>query len=389
MTNNIGIVSVARTAVGSFGGSLKSFQAVELAAMAVGEAVARSGLPPAQVGEVVLGCVGQYGRNIFLGRLAGQLAGLPVESTGQTVNRMCASGLQAIVTAAGMIAQGDCDVAVAGGAESMSNYPHSLPGARWGLRMGDGALRDDLMTALMEPFTGTHIGITAENVAERYGLTREELDAWALESQRRALAAIAKGSFREEIFPVEVKDKKGSFIFDTDEYPRETTLEKLARLRPAFRPEGGVVTAGNASGINDGACALVLVNTDKVDAKPLARLVDYTVAGVDPAYMGMGPVPAIQKLLEKTGMTLPDIGLFELNEAFAAQALACVRELKLDPGIVNVGGSGISLGHPIGATGAIISVKLIQEMRRRGVRYGIAALCIGGGQGMAALYEVI
>lgn len=387
MFDNIGIMSLARTAIGAFGGSLKSFQADELAAFAVKEAVSRSGVKPEDIDDVVMGCVGQYGLNVFLGRLAGQKAGLPQRVPGQTVNRMCASGLQAIATAADMIATGHGSCIVAGGAESMSNYPYSVQGARWGMRMGNGTFQDDLTIALIEPFTGTHIGVTSENISRQYGLTREELDQYALDSQNKAKKAIDAGLFQEEIFPVEVKDKKTVFEFTVDEYPRETSLEKLAKLRPAFSKEG-ISTAGNASGINDGAAALVVADLNKTQQKPLAKLLDYAIEGIDPNVMGLGPIFAVGKLLKQTGLKIEDIGLFELNEAFASQSLACVRELKIDPAIVNVNGSGISLGHPIGATGAIISIKLIQEMRRRGVRYGIASLCIGGGQGMAALFEV-
>ena len=388
MYTNIGIVSMARTAVGSFGGSLQGFQAYELAAAAIREAVARAGIKAENISEVIMGCVGQYGLNLFLGRLAGQSAGLPEGVSGQTVNRMCASGLQAIITGADMIATGHADAVVAGGAESMSNFPYSTQKARWGGRMGNIELRDDLLNALIEPFTGTHIAITAENVAARYRLTRAELDAFALESQERAAKAVAQGKFEDEIFPIEIKSKQGVTVFDTDEYPRQTSLEKLGKLRPAFKADG-VITAGNASGINDGAAALVLVNTDSIDQKPIARFVDYAVTGLDPAYMGMGPAVATQKLLKQVGLTTKDVGLYELNEAFAAQALACVRELELDPAIVNVNGSGISLGHPVGATGAMISIRLINEMRRRKVRYGISSLCIGGGQGLSALFEVV
>ncbi|MDR1560533.1 MAG: thiolase family protein [Clostridiales bacterium] len=387
MYKNIGVYGMARTPVGSFGGSLKNHSAVDLAALVIAEAVRRSGIPADRIGDVIMGCVGQYGLNIFLGRLAGQKAGLPEQIPGQTVNRMCASGLQAIASGADLIALGHADAVIAGGAESMSNFPFSVANARWGLRMGDAALKDDLVNALIEPFTGAHVGITAENIAERYGLTREEQDAYALESQNRALAAAADGKFKEEIVPVEIKDKKQTVIFDADEYPRQTSLDKLAKLRPVFKGDG-LITAGTASGINDGAAAVALADTDKTDRKPLAKFIDYAVAGLDPAYMGLGPVYATRKLLDKTGLNISDIGLAELNEAFASQAMACVRELGLSMDIVNVNGSGLSLGHPLGATGAIISIKLINEMKRHGVRYGLVSLCIGGGQGMSAIFEV-
>ena len=395
MFANSVIVSMARTAVGGFGGSLKSKSAVELGAVAARAAIERAGIPAAKVEEVVFGCVGQYGLNAFLSRLVGLSSGVPESASAQTVNRMCASGLQAIVTASQLIEAGDAQVTLAGGAESMSNYPYTLQDARWGMRMGVSELSvlDALTTALCEPTSGekTHIAVTAENIAQRYGLTREELDAYALQGQRRARAAIDGGLFREDIVPVELKSKGETTLFDTDEHPRETSLDKLARLKPIVHP-GGVVTAGNASGINDGAAALVIASREKaaeLGAKPLARVVDYACAGVDPKFMGLGPVDATRKLLKKTGLSLSDIGLIELNEAFAAQTVACIRELGLNPDIVNVNGSGIALGHPIGATGAIIAIKLISQMRRMGVRYGMATLCIGGGQGMSVVFEAL
>jgi acetyl-CoA C-acetyltransferase len=392
---NAVIVSMARTAIGSFGGSLKNKSAVDLGVVAARAALARSGLPPAAIDEVVFGCVGQYGLNAFLARLVSLRAGIPDTASAQTVNRMCASGLQAIVTASRMVESGDANAVLAGGAESMSNYPYTLQDARWGMRMGVGdlALLDALTVALCEPTAGekVHIAVTAENIAEKFGLTRTELDEYACQSQRRAAAALASGLFKEQIAPVELKNKGETTIFDTDEHPRETSMEKLAKLRP-FAREGGVVTAGNAAGINDGAAALVIVSqsmANQYQAQPIARVVDYACAGVDPKFMGMGPVDATRKLLKKTGISLDDIGLVELNEAFAAQAVACIRELGIAPGIVNVNGSGIALGHPIGATGAVIAIKLISEMRRRGVRFGLATLCIGGGQGMSVLFEAL
>lgn len=389
------IVSMARTAVGSFGGSLRSKSAVELGTVAVKEALRRANLTGQEVDEVVYGCVGQYGLNAFISRLVGLRAGIREEASAQTVNRMCASGLQALVTASMLVEAGDAEVVVAGGAESMSNYPYTLQSARWGMRMGvdELALLDSLQTALCEPTSGekVHIAVTAENIAARYGLSREELDAYALESQRRARSAIDAGKFKDEIVPVEVRERKASFTFDIDEHPRETSMEQLARLRPLFKADG-VVTAGNASGVNDAGAALVVMRRERAQElglRPLARVVDYATAGVDPKYMGMGPVASTRKLLARTGMELEDIGLVELNEAFAAQALACIRELGVDPTRCNVNGSGISLGHPVGATGAIITIKLISEMRRRGERYGLATLCIGGGQGMSAILEAL
>ncbi|MBQ6324942.1 MAG: thiolase family protein [Clostridia bacterium] len=387
------IVSMARTAVGSFGGSLKGKSAVELGVAAVREALARAGVSGDKVDEVVYGCVGQYGLNVFISRLVSLKAGIREGASAQTVNRMCASGLQAIITASMLVEAGDAAVTVAGGAESMSNYPYTLQDARWGMRMGMGetALLDSLQTALCEPTSGekVHIAVTAENIAAKYGLTREELDAYALESQVRARTAINAGKFKDEIVPVEIKTKKETFVFDTDEHPRDTSMEKLAKLRPLFKTDG-VVTAGNASGVNDAAAALVIMSRAKAEemgVKPIARVVDFATAGVNPKYMGMGPVASTRKLLEKTGMSIGDFGLIELNEAFAAQALACIRELGIDESICNVNGSGISLGHPVGATGAIITIKLISEMKRRNVKYGLATLCIGGGQGMSAVIE--
>ena len=395
MFKNTVILAAQRSAVGNFGGALKGKTAVDLGTEVLKGTLDKIGLSPAEVQELVLGCVGQQGLNAFIARMVALNAGCPHSSTAQTVNRLCASGLQAIVTAASLIEHGGLDLTVGGGSESMSNYPYYLKGARWGLRMGlgSGGLEDALTTALAEPFTGpdTHIATTAEKLAEQYRVSRQDQDAYALESQERALAAIGQGYFKEQIIPMEVTEGRTVSTFDTDEYPRSTSLEKLAALRP-FAKSDGVVTAGNASGINDGAAMLVLASEEKAKAlglRPLARLVDYAVAGVDPSIMGIGPVPATQKLLEKTGLSINEIDLFEINEAFAAQALACIRELGIPGDKVNVNGSGISLGHPIGATGAIISVKLIHELHRRKQRYGIASLCIGGGQGMSALFEAV
>ena len=388
---NIVIVSGARTAVGSFGGSLKQYQAPDLGAFAIKAAMERAGVKPEEIDEVVMGNVGQAAENAFMARVASIKAGIPYEATALTVNRLCSSGLQAIVTAAMEIDAGFCNIAAAGGAESMSNIPFYLRNARFGYRMGHGELEDGLITALSDPITRDHMGITAENIAERYHITREDQDIYAADSQRKAAAARAAGLFRDEIVPVEYKiNKKETGIFDQDEYIREgTTVEKLAKLRPAFKKDG-TVTAGNASGINDAGAAVIVMKEEEAKRrgiKPIVRLVDMAVAGVDPAYMGIGPIPAMRKLLAKTGLTLDDIGLIELNEAFASQSLACIRELGLDMEKVNVNGSGISMGHPIGATGCIITIKLMNEMVRRNVRYGVATLCIGGGQGLAVLFE--
>ncbi len=390
MFKDVVIAAMARTPVGSFGGSLKNLSTSELGVIAAKETLNRAGVAPNEVDEVVMGCVGQYGLGSFLGRMVAINSGCPETTTGQTVNRLCASGMQAIVTAATMIDHEDADIVIAGGAENMSNFPYSLPMARWGMRMGNEVIEDTLLTALSEPFTGTHVAITAENIVDKYDLSREELDEYAVMSQERAAIAISEGKFKEEIVPVEILNKKETVIFDTDEYPRATSVDKLAKLRPAFKKDGKI-TAGNASGINDGAATMLLMSGKTASEKgitPLAKIIDYTVVGVDSNIMGMGPVPATRKLLEKTGLTVKDIDLFEVNEAFAAQALACIKELGLDMSKVNVNGSGISLGHPVGATGAIISIKLISELKRIGGRYGIATLCIGGGQGMAVLYEV-
>lgn len=389
---NIVIVAGCRTGIGSFGGSLKDYEASDLGGIVIKEAIHRAGLEPADIDEVVFGCVGQAAENAFAARLASVKAGIPYSATALTVNRLCSSGMQAIVTAAQELRDGMCTIAVAGGCESMSNIPFYLRKARFGYRMGHNELEDGLITALSDPFTRFHMGITAENVAREYHVTREEQDRWALISQTRATAAQAAGKFKEEIIPIEVKaSKKETRLFQEDEYIRpNATLEGLAKLRPAFK-EGGTVTAGNAAGINDGAAAVVLMTEAKacvLGLKPLVRMVDVAVAGVDPMLMGIGPIPAMEKLMKKTGVTKEDIGLIELNEAFASQSVACIRELGLDEEIVNVNGSGIAMGHPIGATGCIITIKLISEMRRRNVRYGVATLCIGGGQGMAVMWEL-
>ena len=392
MKENIVIVSGARTAIGSFGGSLKNLEATDLGGIAIKEALKRGQVAPEDVNEVVMGCVGQAAENAFMARVSAIKAGIPYEATALTVNRLCSSGLQAIVTAAMEIDEGFCEIAVAGGGESMNNIPYYIRKMRTGYRMVHGEVEDGLVTALSDPITRDHMGITAENVAERYHVSREDQDKYALLSQQRAAKARDEGKFKDEIIPLEVKvNKKETKIFDTDEYIRDnTTLEKLEKLRPAFKKDG-TVTAGNASGINDCGAAVVLMKAEEAEKrgqKPIVRIVEAAAAGVDPAYMGIGPVPAVRKLLKKTGLTLADIGLFELNEAFASQTLACIRELGLDINKVNVNGSGISMGHPIGATGCIITIKLMNEMVRRNERYGIATLCIGGGQGLAVLFEL-
>lgn len=397
--DSIVLVSGARTAVGKFGGSLKDFEASDLGAIAIKAAVERAGLKPEDIDEVIMGNVAIAAENSFMARLCSVKAGIPYEAGAITVNRLCSSGLQAIVTAAHEIQCGFANIVVAGGAESMDNIPFYLRKARFGYRMGHGEFEDGLITALSDPFTRNHMGITAENICAKYNLTREEQDEYAAMSQQRAQAARDAGKFKDEIVPVEVQvSRKETKIFDTDEYIRDnTTAESLARLRPAFpkdvngNPTTGTVTAGNASGINDAGAAVVVMKESealKRGLKPIVRLVDAAVAGVDPALMGTGPIPSTKKLLEKTGLTVDDIGLYELNEAFAAQAIVCIRELGLDPEKVNVNGSGISIGHPIGATGAMITIKLMNEMVRRQERYGIASLCIGGGQGLSVLFEL-
>lgn len=391
MREDIVVVGAARTAIGTFGGSLKDVPLTRLATIAVSAALERSGADATAVGHVVMGnVVPTEPSDAYLSRVAAIDAGLPQETPAFNVNRLCGSGLQAIVSAAQAIALGDCDIAVGGGAESMSRGPFLVPAARWGARLGDGVIVDYMNGILHDPWHKFHMGITAENVAERYGIDRAAQDALAMESQRRAARAIEEGRFKDQIVPVTIPSRKGTVSFDTDEHVRgNVTTEGLASMKPAFRA-GGSVTAGNASGLNDGAAAVVLANAKRareLGLKPMARLVGYAHAGVDPAYMGIGPVPATRKLLERTGLTVTDLDVVESNEAFAAQACAVSRELNFDPAKVNPNGSGISLGHPVGATGAIISVKAIHELHRIGGRYALVTMCIGGGQGIAAIFE--
>ena len=391
-TRDIFICSTARTAIGTFGGSLKDVPNSELATIATKAAIARAGIAPDAVGHVVMGnVIPTDTKDAYLARVAAIDAGCPIETPAMNVNRLCGSGLQAIVSAAQAIGYGDCDVAVAGGSESMSRGPYFDLAARWGARMGDAKSMDYMLGILHDPWQKMHMGITAENVAERYRITRDMQDALAAESQRRAAAAIAAGHFQEQIVPVHISTRKGVVVFDTDEHVRaDTTLQTLAGMKPAFKKDGGTVTAGNASGINDGAAAVTLIAGDRLaalGAKPLARLVGWAHAGVEPAYMGIGPVPATQKVLQRTGIQLADIDVIEANEAFAAQACAVTQELGLDPAKVNPNGSGISLGHPVGATGAIITTKAIAELQRTGGRFALVTMCIGGGQGIAAIFE--
>jgi len=393
LEKEIVIIDGARTAIGKFNGSLKDFGATDLAAIVIKGLLDKTSIDKASVDEVILGCVGQASENAYISRVAALNAGLPAEVTAQTVNRLCASGLQAISTAAMQIESGFADIVIAGGAESMTNLPFYLRNARFGYKMGHGKLEDGLITALSDPFSQNHMGITAENIAEKYKISRNEQDQYAAKSQQKAAAAIKKGYFKDEIIPVSIKIKnKEDINFDTDEHPRqEVTLEDLAKLKPAFK-EGGTVTAGNSSGINDGAAALLVMerkNALRMGLKPKLKIIDSAAAGVPPEIMGTGPIPAIKKLLNKTKLNINDIGLIELNEAFAVQAIACIRELGLDEKRVNVDGGAIALGHPIGATGAYITVKLLNEMCRENIRYGIVALCIGGGQGLATLFELV
>lgn len=385
------VLSAARTAIGTYGGSLKDMPPCDLAAAVVREVVNRAGIEPEYVGHTVFGnIIHTEQRDMYLARVAAVNGGLPYKTPAFTLNRLCGSGLQAIVSAAQLIKLGDCDTAVAGGAECMSRGQYWIPGLRFGQRMGDSRTVDAMVAALTDPFHDFHMGVTAENVAEKWGISREDQDALAVESHSRAIAAIDNGHFKEQILPIEIKSRKGTIIFDTDEHPRRgTSMEQLAKLRPAFKHDG-TVTAGNASGVNDAAAGVVLMDgkvAEQRGLKPIARMVDYAFAGVEPKYMGIGPVPAVRNLLEKTGMSIDDFDVFEVNEAFAAQALAVARDLGLPSERTNPNGSGISLGHPIGATGAIITVKAIYELHRTGGRYGLVTMCIGGGQGIAAAYE--
>ncbi len=388
------IVGAARTAIGTYGGALKDMTACDLGTHAVKEAFARAKVDPAQAGQIVFGnVIHTEARDMYVSRVVGINAGMANESAALTLNRLCGSGLQAIVTAANAIQLGDTDIAVGGGVETMSRAAFASQTTRWGARMGDTKMIDMMVGAVTDPFGAGHMGVTAENVAAKFGITREEQDAFALDSQKKAVAAIAAGHFKSQIAPIELKTRKGTVIFDTDEHPKaDTTMESLGKLKPAFKKEGGSVTAGNASGLNDGAAACVLMEAGaaaRAGLTPLARLVSYAVAGVDSSIMGTGPIPAVQLALKRAGLTLDDMDVIESNEAFAAQSLGVCKGLDLDPARTNPNGGAIALGHPLGASGAILTVKCMYELIRTNKRYGLITMCIGGGQGIAGIIERI
>ena len=384
------IVSAVRTAVGSFGGSLKDISAADLGAIVIKEAVKRAGIQPADVDEVYMGNVVQAGQGQNVARQAAVKAGIPVEKPAVTLNMVCGSGLRAVSLAAQLIRLGDCDVVVAGGTENMSMAPYAVPGARWGQRMGNATMVDTMINdALTDAFSHVHMGITAENIAQQWGISREEQDSFAAASQQKAEAAIKAGKFADEIVGVEIPQRKGDpIVFDTDEYPRfGCTPEGLAKLRPAFQKDG-TVTAGNASGINDGAAALVIMSEEKakqLGLKPLAKILSYGSKGLDPAIMGYGPFHATKAALEKANLSVADLDLIEANEAFASQSIAVAKDLEFDLSKVNVNGGAIAIGHPVGASGARILVTLLHEMQRRDAKKGLATLCIGGGMGTAII----
>jgi|TARA_B100000780_G_scaffold229676_1_gene169299 acetyl-CoA C-acetyltransferase len=389
--NDAFIMSANRSAIGGFGGALKSFCPVDLGTLVAKEAISRSGYEAGEIEHAVFGnVIHTEPRDMYVSRVIALQAGLSKDSAALTVNRLCGSGLQAIISATQLLAMGDASITMAGGVEVMSNSAHIIDGFRWGTRMGDGKIHDMMLGALHDPFGHGHMGITAENISSRYQISRDMQDEFALTSQQRASRAINDGVFKDQILPIEIKSRKGIDIFEIDEHPKpNTTSETLAGLRAAFKKDG-VVTAGNASGINDGACALILANEEKAKkGKPLARIISYGFGGVDPDEMGMGPVPATKMALKKVGLNISDIDLVESNEAFAAQACAVNKQLGLDPEIVNVNGGAIALGHPVGATGAIILTKLVYELRKRKGKYGLATMCIGGGQGIAVIIEAL
>ena len=390
-TREVVVVSGARTAIGDYGGALKDWPVTKLGAAAIREAVARAKVDPASVGHVVMGSVihGEP-KDMYVSRVAAVEAGIPVGTPCLTVNRLCGSGLQAIVSATQHLLLGDCDVAVAGGAESMSRAAYFLPAGRWGQRMGDAAVVDAMTGALHDPFGHGHMGVTAENIAAKYGFTRAQQDEFSLDSHRKAAKAMEAGYFKSQIVPLELKTKKGVEHFTTDEHVRkDAKIEDLAKLKAVFKKEG-TVTAGNASGINDAGAAVVLMESkacEKKNIKPMARLVAYAHAGVEPQVMGLGPIPAVKKVFEKAGLKPADMDVIESNEAFAVQAMAVTRDLGLDPARVNPNGGAVALGHPIGATGCILTVKALYELERTRKRYALVTMCIGGGQGIAAIFE--
>ena len=388
--DEIVILSGARTAIGTFGGSLANNPVSDIATHVTKAALERAKVDPAQIGTVVFGhVINTEPRDAYLSRVAAMQAGIPDTTPAMNVNRLCGSGAQAIVSAVQALALGDADYALAGGAESMSRAPYSIPAARWGQKMGDAEVQDMMLGALTCPFGTGHMGVTAENVAAEHGITRAEQDAFAFESQTRAARAIAEGRFTDQIAPFMLKSRKGEVAFDTDEHPKQTSLEALAGLRTAFQKDG-TVTAGNASGINDGAAALVLARGEAARAAgltPRARVLGYAVAGVRPEVMGVGPIPAVEMLCRRIGMTPAEFDVIESNEAFAAQALAVNKALGLDPAKVNPNGGAIALGHPVGATGAIVTIKAMYELDRIGGRFGLITMCIGGGQGIALAIE--
>ena len=392
MSREVVVVSAARTAIGTFGGSLKDTPPTELAALVVRESLARAGVDGKDVGHVVFGhVVNTEPKDMYLSRVAAINGGCAQSTPAYNVNRLCGSGLQAIVNASQSILLGDTDIAIGGGAENMSRAPYASLNTRWGARMGDTKMVDMMVGALHDPFHTIHMGVTAENVAAQFGITRDMQDALAVQSHNRAQVAIEEGRFKEQIVPVMLKSRKGEVAYDTDEHYRPNcTLADMAKLKPVFLKENGTVTAGNASGLNDAAAAVVLMDSKAAQARglqPLARLVGYAHTGLEPKIMGMGPVSATRLVLEKTGLSVNDLDVVEANEAFAAQACAVSQELGLDPAKVNPNGSGISLGHPIGATGALITVKALYELQRIQGRYALVTMCIGGGQGIAAVFE--
>ena len=389
--NDVFIMSANRSAIGGFGGALKTFCPVDLGTLVAKEAIVRSGYDSKEIEHAVFGnVIHTEPRDMYVSRVIALQAGLSKDSAALTVNRLCGSGLQAIISAIQLLALGDASIVMAGGVEVMSNGAHIVEGFRWGARMGDGKVHDMMLGALHDPFGHGHMGITAENISSRYQISRNMQDEFAFTSQKRASKALEDGTFKEQILPIEIKTRKGIDVFENDEHLKpNTTMESLSGLRTAFKKDG-VVTAGNASGINDGASALILANEEKAKkGNPLARIISYGFGGVDPDEMGMGPVPATKMALNKAGLEVSDLDLVESNEAFAAQACAVNKQLGLDPEKVNVNGGAIALGHPVGATGAIIMTKLVYELRKRNGRYGLATMCIGGGQGIAVIIEAL